>query len=166
MRPRWPLLLVALAAAACGGGEEEGAGQAAAGPPLDACQLFRPEDAKAVLEGNVGLMQSVAEDELGRDLNVCGYSTGGAPADFAGLKLHHHRSAQRAERALGAAGSALGGEEAAGLGEGAVWAPRLGQLHVRRGSLQLTVTIQAPQVDDVYGAARQVARKALSRLPA
>ena len=160
------LLLAALAVAGCGGGEEGAEPAAATGPELDACQLFQPDDAEAVLQGNVGLMQSIAEDELGRDLTVCAYSTGGVPPDLASLKLHRHRSAERAERALGSVGSVLGGEEAAGLGEGAVWAPRVGQLHVRRSTLQLTVTVQAPQVTDPYAAAREVARKALARLPA
>ncbi|HEX9669364.1 MAG TPA: hypothetical protein VGC93_07745 [Thermoanaerobaculia bacterium] len=156
--------MLALLAAGCGG--EEPAEQAAGGPPLDACQLFGPNDAKVVLEGNVGLMQSVAEDAMGRDLTVCAYSAGySTPPDIASLKIHRHRSPERAERTLGSVASTLRGREVPGLGDGAVWVERMGQLHVRRGALQLTVTVQAPQVPDPYAAARGIAETVLSRLP-
>ncbi|MGH9381597.1 MAG: hypothetical protein ACRD2Z_13420, partial [Thermoanaerobaculia bacterium] len=105
-----PILLLALA---CGGEEETAR---VPQPPLDACQLFQPEDAKAVLKATPGLMQSVAEDELGRDLTVCAYSTGRIPPDIASLKLHRYDSAERAERALRAVASTLDGEEVPALG--------------------------------------------------
>jgi len=159
----WAGAVLALLAG-CGGEEAE---PVAAGPPLDACQLFGPNDAKAVLKGNVGLMQSMAEDAMGRDLTVCAYSAGYAsPPDIASLKIHRHRSAERAEGTLDSVASTLRGREVPELGDGAVWAERMGQLHVRRGSLQLTVTVQAPQVTDPFAAARGIAETVLSRLPA
>jgi hypothetical protein len=159
------LLVLGLVLAGCGGYDE--AQPAAAGPPLDACQLFGPNDAKAVLKGSVGLMQSMAEDAMGRDLTVCAYSAGySTPPDIASLKIHRHRSAERAEGTLDSVVSTLRGREVPGLGDGAVWVERMGQLHVRRGALQLTVTVQAPQVDDPFAAARGIAETALSRLPA
>ncbi|HVF58240.1 MAG TPA: hypothetical protein VNJ70_00265 [Thermoanaerobaculia bacterium] len=158
------LLVLGLVLAGCGGDDE--AEPAAAGPPLDACQLFGPNDAKVVLKDNVGLMQSMAEDAMGRDLTVCAYSAGYTPPDIASLKIHRHRSAERAEGTLDSVASTLRGREVPGLGDGAVWVERMGQLHVRRGALQLTVTVQAPQVPDPFAAARGIAETALSRLPA
>ena len=85
---------------------------------------------------------------MGRDLTVCAYSAGySSPPDIASLKIHRHRSAERAEGTLDSVVSTLRGREVPGLGDGAVWVEGMGQLHVRRGALQLTVTVHAPQVD-------------------
>jgi hypothetical protein len=132
-------------------------------PPIDACALLTPEDAQAVLGIGAGRMTSFAEDELGKDPGYCAYSTGaGVPPDVLSLQVRRYPSAERAAGALRAVESVLDAEPVPGLGDGAYFGQ--GQLHVKKGNLQLTITIHAPHVANPYAAAQELARKALARL--
>ncbi len=132
-------------------------------PAIDACALLTLDDAAAVLGRGTGRMTSIAEDELGRDPSSCSYSAGATtPPDVLSLQVRRHRSPERAERALRSVQSLLDAEPVEGLGDGAIFGN--GQLHVRKGALQITITVHAPQVGNPYAAARQLAGKALARL--
>lgn len=151
---------VLLAITGCDKGEDDAA--AAEPPAIDACELVTMDDARAVLGIGAGQMTSFAEDELGRDPGYCAYSSGGTPPDVLSIQVRRHRSPERAESALRSVRSALRAEPVEGLGDGACFG--MGQLHVRQGATQITITVQAPQVDNPYAAARGLAEKALGRL--
>ncbi len=158
-------LAAALIAAAGALGCDDGSGDRAAPqpPPIDACALLTPDDARAVLGVGAGRMTSFAEDELGKDPGSCAYSTGaGSPPDMLSLQVRRYPSEDRAAGALRAVESVLDARPVPGLGDGAYFGQ--GQLHVRKGAVQLTITVHAPQVANPYAAAQQLARKALARL--
>jgi hypothetical protein len=162
LRTLTALVLLALAL-----GCDDGTGDATtpATPAIDACVLLTLDDAAAVLGRGTGRMSSFAEDELGRDPSSCAYSSGATtPPDVLSLQVRRHRSPERAERALRSVASFLRAEPVPGLGDGACFGN--GQLHVRKGPLQITVTVHAAQVADPYAAAVQLAGKALARLDA
>ncbi|MEA2600220.1 MAG: hypothetical protein QOF89_1212 [Acidobacteriota bacterium] len=161
-----PLLLLA-ALAACGGSEKPV-------PPLkvDACTLFTEEDARAVAGESLAAMASTLDEAQGRDPGQCIYNSGNLEQPrILSLLIRQYPTAGSAKRVQEGGRSTFetmtGGkvQDVPGLGDGALWVGgRLQQLHVRRGAVQLVITVQSPDGTDQLKPAREIAEKVLTRL--
>jgi hypothetical protein len=165
-------LLAAALAAGCGGSPDST--PADAGPPLDACTLFTPEDAKAIAGESVAAMASTLDEVRGRDPGQCFYNSGTTDQPRAlGLLIRTHRTAQRARRFQESSRSRLsamaGGrvQDVSGLGDAALWVGGgIQQLHLLEGNRQFVITVQSPDGTDQLPRARQIAERVLERLKA
>jgi hypothetical protein len=171
---RIPSYLLALALVACGGSAETGkaAGKADA-PPLDACELFPYEDARAIAGESLSGMSSTLDDARGRDLTECLYNAGTSEQPrILSLLIRQHRSPKSAQSVLKGGRSTFsslsGGkvQDVPNLGDGALWVGgRIQQLHVLHGPTELVITLQSVEgAADQLPQARQVAKKILARM--
>jgi hypothetical protein len=169
-RRLWTALLLAAALAGCGSPSDAPTAQETPEVQIDACQLFTPEDAKAVAGTTVSWLSSTLDDAQGRDPLQCAYNAGTAENPrILSLLVRRFRSPEAAARTQKSSRSALQNlsrgqlRDVPGLGEGAQWvAGRVQQLHVLKGDVQLVITVQGP--GDQLPGAREVAATALARL--
>lgn len=118
------------------------------------CYLVTNDEIAAVI-GRAPLLGGGSGFELG-GVRYCNWVTYADPVEGAGLTLN---SAANHET-----GRILSPETVAGLGDDAYWLPPpLGQLSVKVGQYNLTVSVTSKQVDE-KAAAIQIARDALLRL--
>lgn len=171
-------LLAAMTAMAlgCGGSadtsKEPDKANAQAKTPLDACELFTYEDARAIAGESLAAMASTLDEARGRDPGQCIYNSGTIEEPrILSLLIRQHRSPESAQRILKSSRSTFstmsGGkvQDVPGLGDGALWVgARIQQLHVLRGDTVLVITVQSADGTDQIQNARQLAEKILSRL--
>ncbi len=173
-----PSFLVAAAMSAmtlaCGGSADTSkeTEQANATKPLDACELFTYEDARAIAGETLAAMASTLDEARGRDPGQCIYNAGTIEEPrILSLLIRHHRSPKAAQGVLKSGRSTFsaisGGkvQDVPDLGDGALWVGgRIQQLHVLRGEAELVITVQGADGTDQLQNARQLAGKILSRM--
>lgn len=145
---------------------------AALAAKIKACDLFPQEEAEKVSHESVARMTSTLEDAGHPDPAACVYNSG--TLDQPRLLSLVVRNVNDAESAARVEADSLfylrrlAGKPVLhirGLGDGAVWAGgKLQQLHVRRGPVQLLVTVQSPDGSEQLAEARTIASLALARL--
>lgn len=163
--------LVHLALAGCTPSQKsESAAQLQA--KIMACDLFTGEDAQRVSHENVARMTSTLEDAGKPDPAQCVYNSGTLDRPrILSLQVRTFNdaaSAARVEEDSRKPLSRLAGRPTVligGLGDGAVWAGgKVQQLYVRRGPVQLVVTVNSPDGSEQLAEARGIAVQALARL--
>ena len=157
--------------AGCGPGHDPRDAKAFRAPDkFEACALFPFEEAQAIAGTSVASISSTMEDAVGRDTKICSYNAGSVEVpQIMGLEVRPAQSVGEAERRQEGSRPFLGtlskGQvvDVPGVGDAAFWAGgSVGQLHVRKGTVSLVVTIQAGK--DPMGAAKQVAERAFTRM--
>lgn len=172
MKSRFFLLLAlapGLLSTACGSGEP-----VAALPHVDACEVFRREDAEAIVgEPMVVTYASLLEDAKKDDPLECLYANQGKPPRALGLLVQPFATTEQAGRIHEATLEQLQGfageppEDLPGLGNKAAWGGgHLRKLFVLAGRYRLVVTSQAEEESVAKEAARAAAARALERLGA
>ena len=139
---------------------------------VDACALFPPEEAQAVAGAPIAPVSSTLDNAVGRDLKSCAYNAGSIEVPrMVGLEVRPAKTVREAERRQAASRSYLKTlakgqiQDVQGVGDAGFWAGGpVGQLHVRKGTVDLVVTVQAGK--DPLGAAKQVAERAFARMQA
>lgn len=137
-----------------------------------ACDLFTGEDAEKVSHESVARMTSTLEDAGKPDLAQCVYNSGTLNEPrILSLQVrtfNDEASAARVEADSRKPLARLAGRPTVligGLGDGAVWAGgKVQQLYVRRGPVQLIVTVNSPDGSEQLAEARTIAVQALARL--
>jgi len=139
---------------------------------IQACDLFPADEAVRVSHEQVARMTSTLEDAGKPDPAQCVYNSGSlAQPRILSLLVRTFNDRESAARVEGDSQVYLG--RLAGrpilhigsIGDGAVWAGgKVQQLHVRRGPVQLIITVQSPDGSEQLAEARTIAVLALARL--
>jgi len=137
---------------------------------LDACELFPFNEAQAHAGTAIAQLSSTYDDAVGRDLKQCAYNAGTIEHPLlVSLEVRPAKTVRAAERRQEASRSFLGKlsggqvRDIQGIGDAALWAGGgVGQLHVRKGAVQLVVTMQTGK--DPLASAKQVAQQTFARL--
>jgi hypothetical protein len=173
-RPRSLLALtlaVSALLAACGPGHDPREQHAFRAPEkIEACSLFPFEEAEALAGAAVATISSTLDDAVGRDTKQCAYNAGSIEQpQILSLEVRPAKTVREAERRQDSSRSFLGTlargqlQDVAGVGDAAYWAGGpVGQLHTRKGAVNLVVTIQAGK--DPLAAAKLVAQRAFDRM--
>jgi hypothetical protein len=157
--------------AGCGPGHDPRDAKAFRAPEkIEACALFPFEEAQVIAGTGVATISSTMDDAVGRDPKICSYNAGSIEVpQILGLEVRPAQSVGEAERRQEGSRPFLGTlskgqvQDVPGVGDAAYWAGgSVGQLHVRKGTVNLIVTIQAGK--DPMGAAKQVAEQAFARM--
>jgi len=141
---------------------------------ITACDLFPEEVAARVSHQAVARMTSTLEDAGKPDPAQCVYNSGTLeqPRILSLLvrTFNDRESAARVEADSLVYLARLAGRPVLHIrdvGDGAVWAGgKVQQLHVRRGPVQLLITVQSPDGSEQLAESREVAAEALTRLDA
>ena len=142
-------------------------------PPLDACDLLTMDEADPQGANLLSPVGNAVDQSVGADVAKCAYGTSDLPVRVVSVEVRRFRdaaAAQSAQRAARGMLRGLAGEEphaVEGLGEEAAWAGgRLCQLHVQSGETRLIVSVEVGDEAKRGAQAREIARRALSRLAA
>jgi len=139
---------------------------------IQACELFPDDLAVRVSGESVARMTSTLEDAGKPDPAQCVYNSGTLekPRILSLLvrSFNDAESTARVESDSRVYLARLAGRPVvriAGLGDGALWAGgKVQQLHVRRGPVQLLITVQSPDGSEQLAEARTIAAQALAKL--
>jgi hypothetical protein len=167
---RGAVLLAALLGACNPGSDPREAHAFRAPDKIEACLLFPFEEAQAIAGTSVATISSTYDDAVGRDTKMCAYNAGSIEApQILSLEVRPAKTVREAERRQESGRSFLGTlskgqiKDVSGVGDAALWAGgTVNQLHVRKGAVNLVVTIQAGQ--DPLGGAKLAAERAFARL--
>jgi len=171
--PRYGAVVLTAVLLACGPASDSRESHAFRAPEkVDACILFPPEEAEAVAGAPIAAINSTLESTVGRDLKTCAYNAGSIEVPrIVGLEVRPAKTVREAERRQAASRSYLKTlakgqiQDVQGVGDDGFWAGGpVGQLHVRKGTVDLVVTVQSGK--DPLGAAKQVAGRAFARMQA
>lgn len=143
-------LLLALALTACGGSRATGGSDLTMPEDFDACSVLTFERATAIAGKPVAGITSTLDDAQGRSPRICPYNAGTIERPLlVALDLRPAVSPDSASRRMESARPHLEriaknkAQPVEGLGEEAYWVVGLQQMHVRKGSVQVVVTVQS-----------------------
>lgn len=139
---------------------------------IQACELFPDDLATRVSGESVARMTSTLEDAGKPDPAQCVYNSGTLekPRILSLLvrSFNDAESTARVESDSRVYLARLAGRPVvriSGLGDGAIWAGgKVQQLHVRRGPVQLLITVQSPDGSEQLAEARTIASQVLAKL--
>jgi hypothetical protein len=139
---------------------------------LQACELFPEDLARTASHESVARMTSTLEDGGKPDPGQCVYNSGTLekPRILSLLvrTFNDAESSKRVEVDSGVYLARLAGRpilHIQDIGDSAVWAGgKVQQLHLRRGPVQMIITVQSPDGSEQLAEARAIAASALTRL--
>lgn len=145
------IAVLALLLAACGGAGTQGGSDLKFTEGFDACSMLSPQRARAMAGGKaVAGITSTFDDAHGRSPLNCPYNAGTIEQpELIGLEIRPAVSPRAAASRMKSARPYLERlakreiHEVEGVGEEAYWIGGLQQLHSRKGSVHLIITVQA-----------------------